>query len=236
MKNNTDAPLDDTDKTAIVSGRAGMHGRMSRAKIDPGLYCFTTLAHFHNIPVDPEQIIHALAIDPREGMSEGDMLRAAKSFKLKARATTVKAKVLNKLPLPVIVGFKEEKNAVLAQIQGDKYLVLLPDNSPPKVLAKDEFVGKWNGKINHEKEFPYLYWLRLTMKIIISLITTRRHPAAMFYYCRQLRLAIYWKHEQEKGRNYAGHKKSCRYSNYYHRRYRRRTRHRVVICRYKTTR
>lgn len=85
MKHNADVPLDDTDKTAIVSGRADMHGRMSCAKIDPGIYCFTTLAHFHNIPVDPEQIIHALAIDPREGMNEGDMLRAAKSFKFKAR-------------------------------------------------------------------------------------------------------------------------------------------------------
>ena len=70
MKHNADVPLDDTDKTAIVSGRTNTHRRMFRAKIDPGLYCFTTLAHFHNIPVDPEQITHALAIDPREGMSE----------------------------------------------------------------------------------------------------------------------------------------------------------------------
>lgn len=147
MNNNADVPLDNTDKTAAVSEQTSAHRRVSRAKIDPGLYCFTTLAHFHNIPVDPEQITHALATDPREGMSEGDMLRAAKSFKLKARATTIKAKMLNKLPLPVIVGFKKEKFAVLAQIQGDKYLVLLPDNSPPKVLAIDKFISKWNGRV-----------------------------------------------------------------------------------------
>ena len=44
------------------------------------------------------------------------MLRAARSLKLKARAATVDFKQLQKLPLPLIVGMKDEKFAVLAQI------------------------------------------------------------------------------------------------------------------------
>ena len=88
----------------------------SGGKLDPGLYCFTAIAQFHGIPADPEQIAHALAIDPRVGMSEADMLWAARSLKLKARASTVNFKQLAKLPLPLIVGMKDEKFAVLAQI------------------------------------------------------------------------------------------------------------------------
>ncbi len=93
-----------------------LENKKSGGKLDPGLYCFTAIAQFHGIPADPEQIAHALAIDPRVGMSETDMLRAARSLKLKARAATVNSKQLTKLPLPLIVGMKDEKFAVLAQI------------------------------------------------------------------------------------------------------------------------
>ena len=54
-------------------------------KLDPGLYCFVNIAQFHGLPADPEQISHALAIDPKVGMSEADMLRAARSLKLNDR-------------------------------------------------------------------------------------------------------------------------------------------------------
>ena len=93
-----------------------LENKKSGGKLDPGLYCFTAIAQFHGIAADPEQIAHALAIDPRVGMSETDMLRAARSLKLKARAATVNSKQLTKLPLPLIVGMKDEKFAVLAQI------------------------------------------------------------------------------------------------------------------------
>ena len=94
----------------------GLENKKSGGKLDPGLYCFTAITQFHGIPADPEQIAHALAIDPRVGMSEADMLWAARSLKLKARASTVNFKQLAKLPLPLIVGMKDEKFAVLAQI------------------------------------------------------------------------------------------------------------------------
>ena len=102
--------------------------KKSGGKLDPGLYCFTAIAQFHGIPANPEQIAHALAIDPRVGMNETDMLRAARSLKLKARAATVNSKQLAKLPLPLIVGMKDEKFAVLAQIAEDSMAAQLTDN------------------------------------------------------------------------------------------------------------
>lgn len=119
----------------------------AQKKLDPGLYCFVTVAHFHGLPADPQQISHALAIDPRDGMSEGDILRAARSLNLKARAANVKFSQLQKLPTPLIVGLKKETFAVLAQIQGDKLLMLMPDGTPPKVLTAKEFQKKWTGRV-----------------------------------------------------------------------------------------
>ena len=146
--------------------------KKSRGNLDPGLYCFTAIAQFHGIPADPEQIAHAMAIDPRVGMSETDMLRAARSLKLKARAATVNSKQLAKLPLPPIVGMKDEKFAVLAQIADDsmaaqltdtkndsrrkvkssgkiinsKLLILPPNGGPPQVVSAEDFQDKWTGR------------------------------------------------------------------------------------------
>ena len=150
-----------------------LENKKSGGKLDPGLYCFTAIAQFHGIPADPEQITHALAIDPRVGMSEADMLRAARSLKLKARATTVNSKQLTKLPLPLIVGMKDEKFAVLAQIAEDsmaaqladtkndsrrkikgsgkiinsKFLILPPNGGPPQVMSAEDFQDEWTGRV-----------------------------------------------------------------------------------------
>ena len=151
----------------------GLANKKSGGKLDPGLYCFTAIAQFHGIPDDPEQIAHALAIDPRVGMSETDMLRAARSLKLKARAATVNFKQLAKLPLPLIVGMKDEKFAMLAQIADDgmaaqltdtkndsrrkskssgkiinsKLLILPPNGGPPQVVSAEDFQDKWTGRV-----------------------------------------------------------------------------------------
>jgi len=116
-------------------------------KLDPGLYCFVNIAQFHGLPADPEQISHALAIDPKVGMSEADMLRAARSMKLKAKAASVSYKTLAKLPLPTVVGLKKEKFALLARIDNDKLLMLMPDGTPPTILTKAQFERKWTGRV-----------------------------------------------------------------------------------------
>ncbi len=114
--------------------------------IDPGLYCFITIAQFHSIAADPEQLKHALALE--EGiMDEVDMLRAARTLKLKAKISTVKYKQLEKLPMPVIVGMKKDKFAVLARIDGDQLLVLMPGGSPPQIIERAVFEKEWTGRV-----------------------------------------------------------------------------------------
>lgn len=120
--------------------------KKAKPSVDAGLYSFVNIARFHNIPADPEQITHALAIG-EEGMQEADILRAAKEFKLKAKASKVSFDTLTKLSLPAIVGLKKEKFAILARVDGDKLLLLMPDGTPPKVMKKADFTRKWTGRI-----------------------------------------------------------------------------------------
>ncbi|PID30533.1 type I secretion system permease/ATPase [Candidatus Saccharibacteria bacterium] len=128
------------------SSRRGDQSSRSSAAPDAGLYCFVNIARFHNIPADPDQITHALAIGA-EGMGEADMLRAAKSFKLKAKAATVEYDKLAKLTLPAIVGLKTKKFAILAKIDGDKLLLLLPDGTAPTTMTRTEFMHQWTGRV-----------------------------------------------------------------------------------------
>jgi subfamily B ATP-binding cassette protein HlyB/CyaB len=120
--------------------------KKAKIAIDAGLYCFVNIARFHNIPADPEQITHALALGT-EGMTEGDILRAAKGFKLKAKVSDVKFDTLTKLPLPAIVGMKKEKFAILAKVDEGKLLLLMPDGTPPKMMSQAEFSCKWTGRV-----------------------------------------------------------------------------------------
>jgi subfamily B ATP-binding cassette protein HlyB/CyaB len=114
--------------------------------IDAGLFCFVTVAHFHGINASPDQITHALAIGP-EGMDEGAILRAAKELKLKAKVATVDFKQLQKLPMPVIVGMHTERFAVLASVDDEKALVLLPGETAPTVFKASDFKENWNKRV-----------------------------------------------------------------------------------------
>lgn len=115
-------------------------------KIDPGIYCFVNIAAFHEIAADPEQMKHGLAIGG-DGATEDDIVRAGRELKLKTRAAHAQFKDLAKLPLPAIVGMKDVGFAILAQINGDSLLVLLPDGQPPKVMSAEDFRQQWDGRV-----------------------------------------------------------------------------------------
>lgn len=114
---------------------------------DSGLYCFTVIAQFHNLPIDPAQLAHQLALDARVGMREHDILRAARLCKLKARAASVGLAQLQRLPAPMMVGWGHDQFAVVARASGDELLVLLPDGQPPRLLSVEQFCQAWNGRV-----------------------------------------------------------------------------------------
>lgn len=121
-------------------------GNLKQGKLDTGLLSFITVARIQGIPVDAEQIKHALALG-QDVMDELDILRAAKRLKLKAKAESVDSKVLQKLPLPAVVGTKKGKFFVVAQINEERFLILKPEKSAPETLTPEAFNKLWNGRV-----------------------------------------------------------------------------------------
>ncbi len=115
-------------------------------KFDEGLSAFITIARFHGINADPEQIRHNIALHGRL-MEEIDILRVAKQFKLKAKATQISIERMKKMRLPLIAESKEGGFLIVAQVQEEKLLVLYPGKSTPEVMKKEDFIEIWNNRI-----------------------------------------------------------------------------------------
>ena len=126
--------------------KAPKGAKAKKPVIDTGLAAFVTVARINGIPADPEQIKHSLAIDP-ELMTELDILRAAKSLKLKAKAEKLDFKSLQKLPLPLIAVTKKNTYIVVARIADAKVLVLFPEKEAPESMEADAFRKIWNGRV-----------------------------------------------------------------------------------------
>lgn len=115
--------------------------------IDSGLYCFVTIARFHGVNADPEQLKHVLALGP-EGMAEMQILRAAKELGLKSKATHLSFEKLSKMTLPAIVGMNQGGFIILAKMDDEsRLLVLLPGENSPKIINEESFKQQWNNRI-----------------------------------------------------------------------------------------
>lgn len=141
-------------------------------KIDPGFYCFISIARFYGINVDPDQIKHELALG-REVMKELDILRAARAIKLKAKAADINYRSLYKMPLPAVVGTNDGGFIILAKVEGEKVLVLYPGEDTPKVLEKENFREIWNGRIilfvrRYQKQNEQTFGLKWFIPAIIK--------------------------------------------------------------------
>ena len=81
--------------------------------IDPGLRALSLLAGYYRIAADPQQMARELALGQRRS-NENDLLHAAKSIGLKARAVgKIDAKRLESAPLPAIVTSKDGRVEIL---------------------------------------------------------------------------------------------------------------------------
>jgi subfamily B ATP-binding cassette protein HlyB/CyaB len=117
---------------------------MEAANQDTGLQCLALLLRFHQVSVDPAQIAHQLSGAP---MGVPEMLRCAKTLKLKARSVTETWEGLMKLPLPAIVELKDKTFIIVGKVTADDALVQVPSANRPQIIKRAEFEYDWTGRV-----------------------------------------------------------------------------------------
>ena len=115
-------------------------------EVDSGLVSFMLLAHFHGLPVEADQLIHEFRL-PGEKFGTSEIMLAAKKMGLQVKKVSTTLTRLDRTPLPAIAVSKNGEFFVLAQADGDKFLVHQPSAARPLVLNEIELAALWSGEL-----------------------------------------------------------------------------------------
>jgi len=115
---------------------------------DSGLACLIVIAHFHGIPAEAQQLRHQFGIGELTGrFSADDLLLAAKSLRLKARAIALKPERLGKTPLPALILDQEHRHFIIARVSDDgTALIQEGDASAPQIVPQADIMRRSDGR------------------------------------------------------------------------------------------
>ncbi|MDO4719998.1 MAG: type I secretion system permease/ATPase [Peptostreptococcaceae bacterium] len=119
--------------------------KSAESPADSALSCFVTIAAFHGIAAEEQQLRHAFAMTDK--ISETQMLLAAKKIGLKAKAVSIAAQDLSQMRLPAIAYLKDQSCLIAAKADEKSILVLFPYKDRPDLLSKEAFEQIFDGRI-----------------------------------------------------------------------------------------
>lgn len=140
----------DTDTVMVTQGMLDTSGAADKAgadgrAVDSGLACLLVLARFHGIATDAAQLVHLYQKNGKPFATE-EILLAARSLQLKAKAIDSSMARLLKLPLPAIAVARNGGFLVLARADQDNVLVQDPQSGKTELLTHAEWQKRWSGK------------------------------------------------------------------------------------------
>lgn len=118
----------------------------AQPSIDTGLACLVVLARLHGVAADPSQLAHLFRQDARP-FSTTEILLAAKSLKLKAKAVQSSAQRLTKVPLPALAMNVDGTFFVLARADAQSVLIQDPARGQPELVSYDQLGQRWSGEL-----------------------------------------------------------------------------------------
>ena len=116
----------------------------AQEEVDQGLQALALLLRFHGIAIDVGQIKHQFG-GARVNIPE--MLRCAKTLKMKARAVTADWTYLQKVQLPAIVECQGGGFIILGKVSDEGALVHAPSIGRPQAMTREQFEAEWTGRI-----------------------------------------------------------------------------------------
>lgn len=112
---------------------------------DSGLSCFMIVMRFLGIPITKEQAEGLSVTRSDQKVSEIQIIQSAKSLKMKAKLCRLNVKKLKNVYSPIIARDSNNEFFIVAKSQDDKFIVLFPDQTQPKVMPKEELAEIWDG-------------------------------------------------------------------------------------------
>ena len=131
------APQNPAVEVASIPGRP----------LDCGLLALSVVAGRYRIAADPIQLAHELGLGQKPSQGE-DIVRAAKRLGLKARLIrSAPLERLGRVPLPVIIAFKDGKFGVLAHRRtDDTFRIGFPWNKSFRDMTLEQLGEIWSGE------------------------------------------------------------------------------------------
>jgi subfamily B ATP-binding cassette protein HlyB/CyaB len=120
------------------------HTHSGESDRDTGLDCLAVIARLHGLAIDVGKLRHEFSRSGRP-LDSDDLVRAARSTGLKARAVRSDWQRLRKTPLPAILISKDGHSLVLAKLVDGKGLVHDPCGSGPSLLTREQLEPLWSG-------------------------------------------------------------------------------------------
>jgi ATP-binding cassette, subfamily B, bacterial HlyB/CyaB len=110
--------------------------------LDSGLASLLIVARYFGVPADGDRLRRELAT-PGRPLGEGELVRAARSLGLKARAITGRASRLSRYPLPALAAYRDGTFVIVARAEARVLHVHSPLEPRPLVLAREAFEARW---------------------------------------------------------------------------------------------
>lgn len=128
--------------------------------MDTGLHSLVAIARFHQLPAEPDQLVHQFGL-PGRSFSDTELLLAAKALTLKARQMSLPVGKLNSAVLPAIARHQDGSYFILARLSTETQQTesaseaqpfqgaLIHDlrEVAPRSVSFEEFQQMWSGDI-----------------------------------------------------------------------------------------
>ena len=122
-------------------------GRAEAApELDSGLTCLLILARYFGLPADGDRLRREFAA-PGMPFGEVELVRAARSLGLRARAVRCRPSRLPGCPFPAIASYRDGSFVVVARADADAVHVHSPLEARPLVLPRPAFERVWTRRL-----------------------------------------------------------------------------------------
>uniref|UniRef100_Q07SP6 Type I secretion system ATPase n=1 Tax=Rhodopseudomonas palustris (strain BisA53) TaxID=316055 RepID=Q07SP6_RHOP5 len=112
---------------------------------DQGAWCLAFALRLLGIVVDADKLKHESG--QSSALTADDILRAIKTFPIKAKLASVPVERLGKMPVPALAVMRDGGFCVLGKVTEDSVLIQGPADSGPRLLKFPDFDKEWSGKL-----------------------------------------------------------------------------------------